>query len=362
MSASPSSLAFTGEMTDDPTGLIYLRARYYHPASGTFLTQDPVMGVVGGPASTFNPYLYVRGNPVNLTDPSGEFAGLFGPFAGLFLYGMLSDIQNQAHNGSNICIDHAIGEGLNTLLGFAEGLATFLTGFVDLAGLVSSAFGGPKWTSAGFHKDAARFFGLEKQYIALQSSAGYQFGRGVGSTTAMLLGLVSAAGSIPKLAAFMDDAAKAGVGLIDNLFMGGGGSGLALASGGVQSATALSTAAAALSGIPWGSLAGVGSGLSATTAYFADKGNVNPGSPRTPAEIRKSIRQAEMNIEEHTQKIQKYLQNPDANDNLGFLANAGDDAALRQKIIDGRIKHLNREIETWRREITRLQDELKGLP
>jgi len=34
------------------------------------------MGVVGGPASTFNPYLYVRGDPVNLTDPSGHIAPL----------------------------------------------------------------------------------------------------------------------------------------------------------------------------------------------------------------------------------------------------------------------------------------------
>ena len=34
------------------------------------------MGVVGGPASTFNPYLYVRGNPVNLTDPSERIAPL----------------------------------------------------------------------------------------------------------------------------------------------------------------------------------------------------------------------------------------------------------------------------------------------
>ncbi len=66
-----SSFAYTGEMSNDPTGRIYLRARYYHPTSGTFLTQDPVLGVIGGPVLTFNPYLYVRGNPVNLTDPSG---------------------------------------------------------------------------------------------------------------------------------------------------------------------------------------------------------------------------------------------------------------------------------------------------
>lgn len=44
------------------------------------------MGVVGGPASTFNPYLYVRGNPVNLTDPSGRIAP---PGTGVTLYSAL---------------------------------------------------------------------------------------------------------------------------------------------------------------------------------------------------------------------------------------------------------------------------------
>ncbi len=35
---------FTGEQRDCETGLYYLRARYYDPAIGRFLTQDPLTG------------------------------------------------------------------------------------------------------------------------------------------------------------------------------------------------------------------------------------------------------------------------------------------------------------------------------
>lgn len=55
------SLGFTGEMTDG-NGLQYLRARYLDPSTAAFLTKDPVIGVAGLSAS-YNPYIYVRGNP-----------------------------------------------------------------------------------------------------------------------------------------------------------------------------------------------------------------------------------------------------------------------------------------------------------
>jgi RHS repeat-associated protein len=67
---------FAGEQTDmlagnDEPTLVYLRARYYDPLTGRFLSRDPVPG---DPMDTQarNPYLYARHNPVNLTDPSGE--------------------------------------------------------------------------------------------------------------------------------------------------------------------------------------------------------------------------------------------------------------------------------------------------
>ena len=40
-----TSLGFTGEYTD-PSGQLYLRARYANPSTGTFLTRDPFEGVM----------------------------------------------------------------------------------------------------------------------------------------------------------------------------------------------------------------------------------------------------------------------------------------------------------------------------
>ena len=66
-----SSYGFTGEMTD-PTGLIYLRARYLAPETGRFLTKDLWAGDYYRPLS-LNRWLYVEGNPVNYVDPSGTW-------------------------------------------------------------------------------------------------------------------------------------------------------------------------------------------------------------------------------------------------------------------------------------------------
>jgi RHS repeat-associated protein len=60
-----SHLGFCGEYTDPESGLIYLRARYFDPATAQFLTRDPQV------ATTRSPYGYVAGNPLNLADPSG---------------------------------------------------------------------------------------------------------------------------------------------------------------------------------------------------------------------------------------------------------------------------------------------------
>lgn len=60
-----TSLRFAGQYRDAETGLIYLRARYYDPATAQFLSRDPFV------ATTRQPYSYVRGNPLNSTDPLG---------------------------------------------------------------------------------------------------------------------------------------------------------------------------------------------------------------------------------------------------------------------------------------------------
>jgi RHS repeat-associated protein len=61
---------FTGEAWDAGVELLYLRARYYQPGTGRFITKDPWPGDLWRPG-TLNPYVYVGNNPVNLLDPTG---------------------------------------------------------------------------------------------------------------------------------------------------------------------------------------------------------------------------------------------------------------------------------------------------
>ncbi|MBN7773730.1 polymorphic toxin-type HINT domain-containing protein [Clostridium aminobutyricum] len=63
---------YCGEYFDSETGSIYLRARYYEPEIGRFLTEDTVKGKESDPLS-LNLYTYCENNPVMYNDPSGNF-------------------------------------------------------------------------------------------------------------------------------------------------------------------------------------------------------------------------------------------------------------------------------------------------
>jgi RHS repeat-associated protein len=52
---------------DDGNGLLYMRARYYDPEVGRFISKDPI-GFAGGDLNLYN---YVGANPVNWVDPLG---------------------------------------------------------------------------------------------------------------------------------------------------------------------------------------------------------------------------------------------------------------------------------------------------
>jgi RHS repeat-associated protein len=72
---TPNSRAYAGEEFDADLGLLNLRARYYQPGRGRFGTLDSSDGVVGVPV-TSHQYLYANGDPANLADPTGHFAGV----------------------------------------------------------------------------------------------------------------------------------------------------------------------------------------------------------------------------------------------------------------------------------------------
>jgi len=63
----PNPFRFAARQLDSETGLYYMRARYYDPQLGRFVSEDPI-GLAGG----INVYVYAGDNPVNGRDPSGE--------------------------------------------------------------------------------------------------------------------------------------------------------------------------------------------------------------------------------------------------------------------------------------------------
>jgi RHS repeat-associated protein len=68
---TPNNYLYRGEQYDQDLALYYLRARYYNPATGRFMSRDPEDGKAKDP-KTLHKYLYVGGDPVNWIDPRGR--------------------------------------------------------------------------------------------------------------------------------------------------------------------------------------------------------------------------------------------------------------------------------------------------
>uniref|UniRef100_UPI00403F7625 RHS repeat-associated core domain-containing protein n=1 Tax=Paenibacillus sp. FSL W8-0426 TaxID=2921714 RepID=UPI00403F7625 len=67
----PNNLRYAGEYWDEITGLQYLRARWYDPSVGRFITEDTFEGEATNPLS-LHLYTYVENNLLQYVDPSGK--------------------------------------------------------------------------------------------------------------------------------------------------------------------------------------------------------------------------------------------------------------------------------------------------
>ena len=66
-----NEVTFTGSVRDLGSGLQYMNARYYDPATGRFVSQDTYTGTPYAPW-TQHLYSYCGNNPVNMVDPTGH--------------------------------------------------------------------------------------------------------------------------------------------------------------------------------------------------------------------------------------------------------------------------------------------------
>lgn len=111
--APTSVYGFTGAEelgNGQTTDLVYMRARYYHPGLGRFISQDPI-GFAGGT----NLYAYCGNDPINFTDPLG-----LSPMSGF-----LTDLANFG-NDMGAFVDPAAWGQLGNAQIWADGLDTGL--------------------------------------------------------------------------------------------------------------------------------------------------------------------------------------------------------------------------------------------
>ena len=76
--SATTPLGYDGQYTNSDTGLIYLRARSYDPATAQYLSVDPLAAITG------ERYSYAGDHPVNEIDPTGlgDWLGLGIPSPG----------------------------------------------------------------------------------------------------------------------------------------------------------------------------------------------------------------------------------------------------------------------------------------
>jgi RHS repeat-associated protein len=104
---------YRGEQYDPDLQLYYLRARYFNPLTGRFLSRDPAAGQPTVPR-TQHKYLYVGGNPVNKRDPSGRFES--GEYGLLGLKALQSSVGAEAIG----CVAGIAGVVTTWVMGLAE--------------------------------------------------------------------------------------------------------------------------------------------------------------------------------------------------------------------------------------------------
>jgi RHS repeat-associated protein len=129
-----TSYGYTGEWTDG-MGLVNLRARYYSPTQGRFVSQDTWKGEQSQPQS-YNLWLYAYANPTINTDPTGMWTCTGHKDCKEWVENALTELSNSGETGQAI-VDffHVYDKRIDYLRSTACGNIPY-TSMPNLSGLV----------------------------------------------------------------------------------------------------------------------------------------------------------------------------------------------------------------------------------
>jgi len=132
---------YRNELTETG-GLVKVGVRWYDPAVGRFLQQDPWVGSVYAPL-TLNAYAYCVNDPVNKVDPSGKRSLITHDLS--YILGIIDDLRNLKDTIENIRneIDrllHPIEGSIDRLIEAVENNQEPI--WVGFCAFVGSRFGG----------------------------------------------------------------------------------------------------------------------------------------------------------------------------------------------------------------------------
>ncbi|KPA13256.1 RHS repeat-associated core domain protein [Candidatus Magnetomorum sp. HK-1] len=147
----PNSFKYVGKegVMDDGNGLYYMRARYYDPMLGRFISRDPI-GHEGG----LNLYAYAGNNPVMFVDPSGLYVVFWGA-------GASAGIGNGNRGGMHsLSISRYVGSTKNGA--YQKGFAISHDQGKDFgANFGAGMFAGLNFGNVEDYKDVTQIFGLD---------------------------------------------------------------------------------------------------------------------------------------------------------------------------------------------------------
>ena len=111
---------YTNHEQTDPSGLIYMQARFYAPWYGRFLSPDPARDQHFEETQSWNIYSYVQNNPVMAIDPNGE------ELVAIQLMNAKSVSVNSNTRGHIIVVDRSMVPRVAALISGAEASGTRL--------------------------------------------------------------------------------------------------------------------------------------------------------------------------------------------------------------------------------------------